>query len=110
VITDGGLKLVDVYVGADGILTGSAREAQQLAEATGRELRSYALSRKDREVGRKRKVLEATITSLREEFESVQDELNKTYLEEDLRKQITEKNRAELSLKRSNKAGNGKNK
>lgn len=110
VITDDGVKLVDVYVGVEGILTGSAREAQQLAEATGRELRTYALSRKDREVDRKRKVLEATISSLREEFESVQDELNKTYLEEDLRKQITERNRAELSLKRSNKAVNGKNK
>jgi len=110
VITDGGLKLVDVYVGAEGILTGSSREAQQLAEATGLELRTYALGRKDREIDRKRKVLEATISSLREEFESVQDELNKTYLEEDLRKQITEKNRAELSLKRSNKTVNGKNK
>ena len=110
IITDGGLKLEDVYIGADGILTGSAREAQQLAEATGMELRTYALTRKDREVDRKRKVLEATITSLREEFESVQDELNKTYLEDDLRKQIMEKNRAALSLKRSNKATNGKSK
>jgi circadian clock protein KaiC len=110
IITDGGLKLEDVYIGADGILTGSAREAQQLAEATGMELRTYALTRKDREVDRKRKVLEATISSLREEFESVQDELNKTYLEDDLRKQIMEKNRAALSLKRSNKATNGKSK
>lgn len=110
VITDRGLKLVDVYISPDGILTGSAREAQQLAEATGQELRTYALTRKDREVDRKRRVLEATISSLREEFESVQDELNKTYLEEDLRKQIMEKNRAELSLKRSNKPTNGKSK
>lgn len=110
IITDQGLKLEDVYISAEGILTGSAREAQQLAEVTGMELRSHALTRKDREVDRKRKVLEATITSLREEFESVQDELNKTYLEDDLRKQIMEKNRSALSLKRSNKATNGKSK
>lgn len=109
-ITDNGIKLEDVYISADGILTGSAREAQQLAEATGQELRTHALSRKDREVDRKRRVLEATISSLREEFESVQDELNKTYLEEDLRKQITEKNRAALSQKRSNRSTDGKNK
>ena len=107
-ITDAGLKLEDVYIGPDGILTGSAREAQQLAEVTGKELRSHAVSRKDREVDRKRKVLEATISSLREEFESVQDELNKTYLEEDLRKEIMEKNRTELSQKRTNKSNNGK--
>jgi circadian clock protein KaiC len=110
VISDAGVKLEDVYVGAEGILTGSAREAQQLAEATGLELRTHALSRKDREVERKRRVLEATISSLREEFESVQDELNRTYLEEDLKKQIMDKNRVELSQKRSNKSTNGKSK
>ena len=92
IITDEGLRLVDVYVSNDGILVGSAREAQQLDEVTGLELRDHALTRKDREIGRKRKVLEAKITSLQEEFDSVQDELNKAYLEEDLKKKIMEKN------------------
>lgn len=110
VITDDGVNLVDVYLSSDGILTGSAREAQQLAEATGVELRTHAVSRKDREIDRKRKVLEAKITSLQEEFDSVQDELNKSYLEEDLRKEIMEKNRAQLSQKRSNNTGHGKGK
>lgn len=103
IITDNGLNLVDVFVGSEGaLLTGSAREAEQLNEVTGAELRNYALSRKDREIGRKRKVLEAQITSLQEEFDSVQDELNKTYMEDDLRKKIMEKNRKTLSQKRSN--------
>jgi circadian clock protein KaiC len=110
VITDKGLNLVEVYLGQDGILIGSAREAQQLNEVTGVELRNHALSRKDREVDRKRKVLEAKIASLQEEFDSVQEELNKSYLEEDLRKQIMEKNRIALSQKRSNNLGNGKSK
>ncbi len=100
-ITDDGLHLVDVYLGANGVLIGSAREAQQLDEATGAELRTYALSRKDREIGRKRKVLEAKISSLNEEFDSVQEELSKTYLEEDLRGAIMEKNRKQLMQKRS---------
>lgn len=108
IITHKGLDLVDVYTGPEGILTGSAREAQQLAEATGVELRTHALGRKDREIDRKRKVLEAKITSLQEEFDSVQDELNKSYLEEDLRKEIMKKNREALSKKRTNIAGNGK--
>jgi len=103
IITGNGLNLVDVFVGAEGsLLTGSAREAEQLNEVTGQELRTHALSRKDREIDRKRKVLEAQITSLREEFDSVQDELNKTYMEEELRKKIMEKNRKTLSQKRSN--------
>ena len=103
VITEQGLNLIDVYVGGEGILTGSAREAQQLNEVTGLELRSYALSRKDREIARKRKILEAKIASLQEEFDSVQEELNKSYMEDDLKKKIMEKNRSMLSLKRSNK-------
>jgi circadian clock protein KaiC len=111
VITDNGLDLVDVYLGTDGVLIGSAREAQELVEATGKVLRTHALSRKDLEIQRKRKVLEAKIASLQEEFESVQDELNKSYVEEDLRKEIMEKNRHQLIENRHTKnTSNGKSK
>src|SRR6478752_1497667 len=47
IITDKGLDLVDVYLGPEGVLTGSAREAQQLSEVAGQVLRTHALSRKD---------------------------------------------------------------
>ena len=104
VITDKGLDLVEVYLGPDGVLTGSAREAQLLQEQTGEVLRDYAVSRKDREVIRKRKVLEAKISSLQTEFESVEEELNKTYQEEELIKQVAEKTRHEMThLRREGK-------
>ena len=93
VISDNGLELIDVYIGPDGILTGSAREAQVIQEETGVAIHNYALSRKDREIIRKRKVLESKIASLNSEFESVEEELNKVYEEEELRKQILNKNR-----------------
>ena len=110
IITDNGLELVDVYLGPDGILVGSARQAQELQEATGMELRNYAASHKDRAIERKKMVLEAKITSLREEFESVQDELNKTFLEEKLKKEIMERNRQQLANTRNNQnLANGKN-
>ena len=111
IITDKGLDLVDVYLGMDGVLTGSAREAQELMEVTGRVLRRHALDRKDLEIERKRKVLESKITSLQEEFESVRDELNKSYIEEDIKKDIISKNRSQLIEKRQTKiTGNGKRK
>jgi circadian clock protein KaiC len=111
VITDEGLDLVDVYLGTDGVLTGSAREAQQLLEATGAVLRTHAVSRKDIEIQRKKNVLQAKIASLQEEFESVQDELNKAYIEEDLKKEIMEKNRQQMIESRSTKnATHGKGK
>ena len=101
VISDKGIDIKDVHIGPDGVLIGSARIEQELHEATGAELNSYARNRKDREVGRKRKVLEARIESLKDEFESVQEELNKSYVEEDLRKSIMEKNRKQLADQRS---------
>ena len=100
VITDKGLDLVNVYLGPEGVLTGSAREAQQLAEETVIALRQHAVSRKDVEIQRKRKVLEAKISSLQEEFDSVQDELNRSYVEEELRKEIMQRNREKMTLKR----------
>ncbi|SOD82518.1 circadian clock protein KaiC [Spirosoma fluviale] len=102
IITDKGLDLVDVYLGSEGVLTGSAREAQQLLEETGIVLREYATTRKDREIERKKLILESKIASLKEEFESVQDELNKTYIEDELRKEVMQKNREQMTRSRHN--------
>ncbi len=100
VIKDNGLDLVEVYLGPEGVLTGSAREAQQLQEITSTLLRKHAILRKDKEIERKKTVLDSKIASLREEFESLQDELNKTYIEEELRKTAIEKDREQLIRKR----------
>ncbi len=97
IITDNGLDLVDVYLGPDGVLIGSAREAQKLREKTGVALRDFAVTRKDKEIMRKRMMLEAKISSLQAEFESAEEELNKMYLEEELKDQIVEKNRQEIT-------------
>lgn len=101
VITDNGLDLVDVFLGPDGVLTGSAREAEKLKEKTGLALKDFAVSRKDKELTRKRMMLESKISSLRAEFESIEDELNKIYLEDELKQQIMEKNREEMTRMRA---------
>lgn len=100
IITAAGLDLVDVYLGPDGVLTGSAREAHIVKEETGLALQGYAVSRKDREILRKRRMLESQIANLRTEFESVEEELNKVYMEEELKKNIQEKNRNDLAKRR----------
>jgi circadian clock protein KaiC len=111
VITSNGLNLIDVYLGPDGVLVGSAREAQQLSAIAGEVLHTHGVNRKDIEIQRKRKVLEAQISSLREEFESVQDQLNKSYIEDELKKEIMEKNRSQLIHNRLTKnITNGKTK
>jgi circadian clock protein KaiC len=108
VISNEGIELVDVYLGQEGILTGSAREAHQLNELATMELRVHSLERKNRDIERKKRVLDARILSLQEEFESLRDEVNKADIEEDLRKKILEKNRLELTTKRSNGSKHGK--
>jgi len=97
IITDRGLQLVEVFLGPEGVLTGSARVAQKLAEETSEALHKNALNRKDREIERQRQVLQSKISNLRAEFESVQEELNKTYTEEDLKKEILQKNREKMT-------------
>ncbi|MDB5287784.1 MAG: KaiC 1 [Mucilaginibacter sp.] len=104
VITDKGLNLIEVYLGPGGVLTGSARQEQMLLEETGAALHSQAIGRKDREILRKRKVLEAKIASLNSEYESVEEELNKVYLEEELKKQILAKSREEVIRLRKGEA------
>jgi circadian clock protein KaiC len=109
VITNNGLDLVDVYLGPEGILIGSARQAQELQEATGVEMRTHAASRKDRELERKKLVMEAKIASLKEEFESMRDEMNKTFIEEQLKKEIMGRNRDQLTKNRNSRiSDNGK--
>ncbi len=75
VLTDHGLQLLDVVVGPAGIITGSGRLTQRIQEEAQRLMQQHEADRRDRELARKRRVLEATITNLRTEFESVEEEL-----------------------------------
>ncbi len=103
VITEEGLNLIDVYLGPEGVLTGSAREAQMLLEETGQVLHTHAISRKDRELLRKRRVLEAQIDSLKTQFESTEEELNKVYIEEQIKKDVMEQTRQKVTeIRRGN--------
>ncbi|MGI4022001.1 MAG: circadian clock protein KaiC [Janthinobacterium lividum] len=107
VINNYGLNLIDVYLGPEGVLTGSAREAQQMSEATGQVIYNHTLTRKDRELDRKRKALDAKISTLQSEFESAEEELNKIYVEEELIKEAAEKTRSEMiKLRGGNDAEN----
>lgn len=76
VITGTGIKLLDVELGPDGILTGAARTTHQQNRKVSKLQKQNELDRKERDIARKRKVLESNIDALRNEFESVQEELS----------------------------------
>ena len=67
-LTDHGVELRDVYVGPSGVLTGSARLAQEAQEKAVQMLREQEVENRQLELERKRTVLEAQIAALRAEF------------------------------------------
>jgi len=75
-ITKQGIKLLDVELGPNGILTGTARKSHELSRTVSKLKLQDELDRKDREIERKRKVLQANIDALKNEFESAVEELN----------------------------------
>jgi circadian clock protein KaiC len=76
-LTDHGVELVDVYLGPNGALMGTARMAQEanlLAEA---EASRQELERRQMALERKRKLIEAQITALQFELSGEEDEYQK---------------------------------
>src|SRR2546421_5196853 len=53
-LTNNGIRLVDVYLGPEGVLTGSSRQAQEAREAAAALAEKQDLERKQRELERKR--------------------------------------------------------
>jgi circadian clock protein KaiC len=73
-ITDHGVELRDVYVGPAGVLTGSARLAQEAQDAAAQMVIGQKAKSRRIELERKSKVLEAQIAALRAELEAQQSE------------------------------------
>ncbi|MEO6194989.1 MAG: circadian clock protein KaiC [Thermoanaerobaculia bacterium] len=76
-LTDHGVQLVNVYLGAEGILTGSARihqEARERAESAARQEELVAVQRR---LDHRKAAMEAQISSLRAELEAEEEELGK---------------------------------
>jgi circadian clock protein KaiC len=71
-ITDRGIELRDVYVGPEGVLTGSMRVAQEDRERAARVERRQEGERRRREAGVRRAALEAQIAALRAELEAAE--------------------------------------
>jgi circadian clock protein KaiC len=73
-LTDHGIELLDVYVGADGVLTGSARLSQETKDEAEQLLRQQEIGSKQFGLERKREAMEAQIVVLRSEFEAEKSE------------------------------------
>jgi circadian clock protein KaiC len=73
-LTPEGIRLVDVYLGVEGTLTGAARLNLEMRERAAAAARRQQIERRKRELDRRRQMLEARIAALRLEFESEEED------------------------------------
>ncbi len=73
-LTNHGIELLDVYVGAHGVLTGSARLSQETKDEAEQLLRQQEIGSKQFGLERKRDAMEAQIVVLRSEFQAEEAE------------------------------------
>jgi len=99
-LTDHGVELRDVYVGASGVLTGSARLAQEAQEQAGKLTRLQETERRQLELERKRKALEAQVVALRAEFEAQETETLSIIGQEQVRGAQLVQERVDMGLSR----------
>jgi circadian clock protein KaiC len=69
-ITGQGIELADVYVGTEGVLTGSARQAQEAKERSAGQAREEDLEQREVALGRRRESVEAQVAALWRDFEA----------------------------------------
>ncbi|MET0325790.1 MAG: circadian clock protein KaiC [Ilumatobacteraceae bacterium] len=72
-LTTNGIELADVYVGAQGVLTGSARQAQEAKEQADGAAREDDLEQRRLDLARRRELVEAQTSALWREYEAEAD-------------------------------------
>jgi circadian clock protein KaiC len=96
-LTGHGVELVDVCLGGDGVLVGSARRAQEARERLDAAAREQDAGRRRRELEAKRQAMEARIASLRAEFDMEQEQLERLLEDDAAGRERLARDRAEVS-------------
>ncbi|HSB32878.1 MAG TPA: circadian clock protein KaiC [Nitrospirota bacterium] len=99
-ITNKGVDLIDVYLGAGAVFTGSARAAQEAHEKAEAVLRREEIQRKKRQLEQKRRVMEAQIAALHSQYESEENELRITLEQLKLKEKVVQEETDTISIRR----------
>jgi circadian clock protein KaiC len=101
-LTSKGLQLLDAYVGPGdgGVLTGSARVAQEGQDRAAELERKQEVERLKLGLERKRKAMEAQIAALRADFEAGEHEVNKIISQEQQRRGYATEDLARMARSR----------
>jgi circadian clock protein KaiC len=96
-----GIRLIEAYIGPAGVLTGTARAVQEAQETAEMQRRLHETERRIRDVARRRSAIERQIEELRASLEATEDEEERLRVEDRLRAANLEKERRELTARRS---------
>jgi circadian clock protein KaiC len=99
-LTSTGIQLVDVYVGPDGVLTGSARVAQEAVERDALLGRTQTTERRRRAFKRRQDVVERRIAELRSALEAEAAELAMLLAQDEARERVNGRDRDDLAAQR----------
>jgi circadian clock protein KaiC len=109
-LTSEGIRLVDVYLGPEGVLTGSSRQAQEAKERAARVAERQELERKQRELQRRREAMEVQIAGMRASFEAEEQEALKEIDQEQGRSQARQQDRLQMAISRKANGANASRK
>jgi circadian clock protein KaiC len=104
-LTDNGVHLRDVYLGPGGVLTGSARAAQEAKEAAEARSRRDEIVRRERALEGKRAAVEAQVAALRVEFAAEEEEFRTIVAQEKTIETTIDLQRREMARDRKADAG-----
>ena len=101
IVTSGGIRLIDAYVGPAGVLTGTARIVQEAEERAADLRRQQDISRRKRDVVRRREAIERQIAELHASLDVEADEERVLLAEDEARAATSEGERRAVTTRRS---------
>jgi circadian clock protein KaiC len=97
---DDGLDLSDTYLGASGVLTGSARLAKEAEDEAAALSLDQEIARKKEEKARRQRQLESQVAALREEFGAEEARLERAIQEETSKRDQLRAERRQMGMSR----------
>jgi len=99
-LTDAGIELIDVYIGPEGVLTGTARLAQETRDHAVAERRRREIDRRSRELAGRRATLEREIAERRAAIEADPDEAQALLMDHEAHEAELARSRAATAARR----------
>ena len=99
-ITSGGISLIEPYVGADGVLTGTARIVREAEEDAALLRRQQEIERRRRDNARRRATIERQIEELHASLGAHEEEEQILLAEDEGREALLDTERKDLSFRR----------